>query len=135
MTSAYAGGYLDNAEKLAEAHNVTGLMNLIDDNARIIDKDKEQTRFLLIRAFRNAGADPITLSWKNLNVTRNNDTAILNFDLDVGQNMNGITVNWAHSHFDMILQKTNVPHWLGLYTTQEWKIIKADTDLPLDQSS
>lgn len=134
LTPRVASQLLERGERAFEHRSVEGIMELVAPRARLFGRNPDQLRLVLARAFQEMGPNRITADRRNLIVEPMGDTGTASFDVRIGERGGGADVLYYDLHVSLDLVKVRVPHWLGLYTTEEWKVSRAESigglDLP-----
>lgn len=126
---------LDQGRTALERHDVDGILRLFTPDAVIMDRSQDQLRQVLAGAMQELGPAVLTVKTSKLEVAPAGNSAVASFDIDVNEHPSGAEIHYYHAHFRATLEKVRQVRWLGLFTTEQWKISRLDSDTSLDMPS
>jgi hypothetical protein len=132
MSVQVATDLLNRGKAALERRDVEGIMELTAPDARLLGRSPEQMRTILNQAMAELGREHLTITWSDVSARQTDNTAYVSFNLQVGQKTAGFDATYYNSRIRLELQKVRIPHWFGLYSTEEWRVSLADSDRSLD---
>jgi hypothetical protein len=81
---------------------------------------------------RELGANSLSVKFSNLELKKNADGAVVSVNLDVSQRLPKADVSYFRPRVHLLLYKERIPRLLGIYSVEEWRIRRLDSDIPLD---
>jgi len=128
MTAEEAAHYIARGKAAVERGDADAIMEMISPEARILGRNTEDMRKILGTALSQIRGH-LSVKTRNLRFKQSRSTAELTFDLDLVQDMSGVSATYfLNHHFTVKLEKTPATHILGLYRTEEWLIIEIISD-------
>ncbi len=130
MNNQTASRIIDKGRAALERRDVDAIMDLMAPTARVLDRRPDELRTLLTRAMEEVQGH-LDVTVRNLMARQEQSRAVATFDMDIGQkSLNA--VYYPNLHVRLILDRVPISHWLGLFTTEEWKIAEVTTDPPFE---
>ncbi len=132
LTTQLASKMIERGESALERHDVNGIMDLMAPNAKILGRNTEETRTLIGNAFQEIQGH-LEVTTRNLQARQQGDHGEADFDMDIGQKTSAMkAVYYPNVHVRLTFERLPISHWMGLFTTMEWKISDMTTDPPIE---
>lgn len=132
MTLQVAQRLLEQGKAALERRDTEGILALMAPQARLLGQSVERMRTVLNQAMRELGSSHLTVTWSQLSARQQGNAAYLSFDLEVHQKEALYDARYYRTQVNLELTKVRTTHWLGLYTTEDWKIVKLESSETLD---
>lgn len=132
MTLQVAQRLLEQGKAALERRDTEGILALMAPQARVLGQSVERMRTVLNQAMRELGSSHLTVTWSQLSARQQGNMAYLSFDMEVHQKEALFDARYYRTHVNLELTKVRTTHWLGLYTTEDWKIVKLESSETLD---
>lgn len=132
LTQPQMVSMLNHMRDAVEHKNVRELMSYVSpgDQTRISNMNVRQLRVLLTRTFSDS--DTLQADYSNL-IFKGGEVgsdALAEFDLVVTHHLPEGVADDYRGHISLKLQSMEIPHLMGLYHTNEWRIVNARTNGP-----
>jgi hypothetical protein len=126
MDEAGVDAFLKSGQEMLKSGDTNGIMNLFAPGAKIMGASQESLNQALISAMEEMNGRPLTALIHNVSVNQLTDSSVVTFDIDIEENQKGASIHYFSSHVNLTLEKVEIPHWLGIYRTSDWKITQMD---------
>lgn len=130
LTQQQTTQMLDTMRQAVAKKNINGILAYIapQPDVKIAGLNQDQLRMMLARAFRGTGK--LNAEYSNLVFTGGTDDATAEFDLIVTEQAPGMVAEDYKGHITLQLKRLDVPRFLGLFQTKEWRIVGAESTGP-----
>ena len=127
LTPEYANSIIENMQGAVKKKSVGSLMSYFSDDGsdKFANLSHTQLRKTLARAFFNSKT--LTAECKNVAVHPGASGTDVEFDLSLKNEGELVTAEDYNGHITLHMKRETVAHAMGLYRTQEWRIVGAQT--------
>jgi hypothetical protein len=127
MTKAEASRIIDTGRQALERKDSGEIMDLMSPNARIVNRSLGDVQGFIETALRQVKGK-LSIVARNIQAHQTGIQADITFDMDVIQKTSKLdAVYFPNLHVTVQLEKRKSDRWLGLFSTEQWKIIQVDT--------
>ena len=130
LTETQAHSLLESLKDAMRRKDVNGILSAVspEPETRIANMSPDKLRAVLQMAFRST--DDLDAQTKDVVFQGGDASASMEFDLNVRNTVqNGAASHWT-AHVTLQMRPVDVPQFLGLYHTKEWRIVGAISDGP-----
>lgn len=132
MNDKTANALLKEIQQLIQHKDTTGLIQMLGDHSLVLGHRSGQLAVLIMRAFREAGPDPILFNWSDLHTSQSGKSAIITINIQVGQKNDDLRNKVQMGKFTVIWEKVTKSRFLGLFHAEEWKVAQVTSDSPVE---
>jgi hypothetical protein len=134
LTPRVVAGLVDEGKRALERRDPDAIMELMTPEARVLGRRLEPMRAIIRRAFDELQT-PLTVKTGKVALKSEGGEHTATFAMEIGQQTSGMTaVYYPGLRVHLHLQKVRTPHWLGLFTVEEWRISQFDCEPPIEAS-
>lgn len=127
-----AEALIERGKRALEDRDTEGIMDLMGPTAVILEHKPDEIRDALHQTMRELRGH-LTVNVKNISARQDGAAAFVKFDMDVKEKTDRMDATYyPNLHMRIKLEKIKSSHWLGLFSTEEWKIVQVDCDTNLD---
>jgi hypothetical protein len=132
MTTRQAVALIERGKTAFEQGDADGIMDLLAPEARLFRRDPPQLRTGLERAIADVGSGHLSVAYSDVMARPDGRDAIVTLDITVGEKLPAADVVYYRGRLALRLIRIHQPQWMGLYNTEEWRILKVDISPPID---
>lgn len=134
LTGAVVQKLIDEGKDAVNRRDAQGVMNLMAPDAKVIGRPLDRVGQLISQAFKQMDG-PLGIRTSKPELRMENGVQTASFELDIGEENDKMTaVYFPALRARVRFARVHVSHWLGLYSTEEWRISVFDCDPPFDLS-
>ncbi len=122
---------LQTAADGVESRSPSKALSVTTDDAAIFGYRRAQIARMMARSMRDSVPGRLSISWRNLQVTERGNVGTAEFDVTVRERLGGTDAVYVESHISLELVKVRRRTWLGLGTTEQWLVSRAQSSSDL----
>jgi hypothetical protein len=127
MTNEEASRLIASGKQALERKDVGRIIGMMAPNAKIVNRSLSEIEGMIETAMRQVKGNLSVVS-RNVQTHQTGSQADITFDMDVIQKSSKLdAVYYPNLHVTVQLETRRIDRWLGLFSTEEWKIVQVDT--------
>jgi len=131
MTRREAARFVAEAQRAFEQRDAGALLAFVAPDAELFGRPASQVAPIIRDALREAGGD-FQLRVTGLSAQDRGQEAVLEMDVEVGQETDRATISYYRTHLTATLKRDREDGLLGLLAAERWQIARLSTSQSLD---